>query len=204
MFRPFKNTTTAHAHAKPFAAALSQRSTEVGKGKAKAKRAPLHCSPAAPPATPLPKPPAPSSLSPPSSRRGAPGTLRVHPCLGCVRSALAGRSSGECFDQSGGGSRCFQCASGHSCIPASALAAPIAAKFLALLQGSAPELQLRKLRIALHVVLESSAKELGSSEEEEKEGQVEEEDASKLPQGLLERCERIKELLGELVDLIVV
>ncbi|KAF1945178.1 hypothetical protein EJ02DRAFT_451744, partial [Clathrospora elynae] len=122
--------------------------------------------PADPPATPSPEPPARSSLSPPSSRRGAPGALRVHPCLGCVRSALAGRSSGECFDQSGGGSRCFRCASGHSCVPASALAAPIAAKFLAALQGGAPESQLRKLRIALRVVLEASAEELGSGEEE--------------------------------------
>ncbi|KAF1938979.1 hypothetical protein EJ02DRAFT_457406, partial [Clathrospora elynae] len=201
----FKNTTAAHARPKPFAAALSRRSTGVGKGKAKAKRAPLRCLPAAPPATPLPEPPARSSLLLPLSCRGAPGALRVHPCLGCVRSALAGRSSGECFNQSGGGSWCFRCASGHLCVPASALAAPIAAKFLAALQGGAPESQLRKLRIALRVVLEASAKELGSGkEEEEEEERVEEEDVSELPQGLLERREHIKELLGELVDLIVV
>ncbi|KAF1939270.1 hypothetical protein EJ02DRAFT_457123 [Clathrospora elynae] len=196
MFRPFKNTTAAHTRPKPFAAALSRRSTGVGKGKAKAKRAPLRLSPAAPPATPSPKPPACLSLLP-------------------LSSALAGRSSGECFDQSGGGSRCFRCASGHS----SALAAPIAAKFLAALQGGAPESQLRKLRIALRVVLKASAEELGSSEEEgedeeveeeqveeeeEEEERVEEEDASELPQGLLERRKRIKELLGELVDLIVI
>ncbi|KAF1936453.1 hypothetical protein EJ02DRAFT_459506 [Clathrospora elynae] len=98
-------------------------------------------------------------------------------------------------------------------LSSSVLAAPIAAKFLAALQGSAPKSQLRKLRIALRVVLKASAKELGSGEEEgeedeeveeEEEERVEEEDASKLPQGLLERRERIKELLGELVDLIVV
>ncbi|KAF1938448.1 hypothetical protein EJ02DRAFT_22585 [Clathrospora elynae] len=66
---------------------------------------------------PKPKPAALLPPPPPLSCRGAPGALRVHPCLGCVRSALAGRSSGECFDQSGGGSRCFRCASGHSCVP---------------------------------------------------------------------------------------
>ncbi|KAF1934480.1 hypothetical protein EJ02DRAFT_439810 [Clathrospora elynae] len=101
MFRPFKNTTAAHARPKPFATALSQRSTGVGKGKAKAKRAPLRRSPAAPPATPKPEPPARSSLLPPSSRRGAPGALRVHPCLGRV--VVPGASGAPL------GTRAFQC-----------------------------------------------------------------------------------------------
>ncbi|KAF1945181.1 hypothetical protein EJ02DRAFT_59430 [Clathrospora elynae] len=211
MLRPFKSKAISRARAKQFADALTLRRTARRKGKAK-KRAPLRHSPPAPPATPLPNPPTmplpdppgPSSppLPPSSSCRGVPGALQVHPCLGCVRSALAGRSYGECFDQLGGGSRCFRCASGHSCVPVSAPAAPIAAKFLAALQGGVSESQLKKLRTALRVVLDSFAEELGSGEEKEEE--VEEiEDSPKLPQGLPERRERIKELLGELVDLIV-
>ncbi|KAF1942654.1 hypothetical protein EJ02DRAFT_511604 [Clathrospora elynae] len=103
MFGTYKRKSAAHARVKAFAATLPPKRTVVRKGKGKKRALLRHLPPpAAPPAAPLPEPPARSSLSPPSSRRGAPGALRVHPCLGCVRSALAGRSSGECFDQSGG------------------------------------------------------------------------------------------------------
>ena len=46
------------------------------------------------------------------------------PCVACVRSAIAGRSSGECFDNKSDGNRCFRCSSGHTCraLPAAAVA----------------------------------------------------------------------------------
>ncbi|KAI2463088.1 hypothetical protein F4781DRAFT_146192 [Annulohypoxylon bovei var. microspora] len=52
-----------------------------------------------------------------SSRRDRPARAerRDEPCLGCTNSALAGRSTGECFNTVGNGSRCWRCASGHSC-----------------------------------------------------------------------------------------
>ncbi|AEO53841.1 hypothetical protein MYCTH_91334 [Thermothelomyces thermophilus ATCC 42464] len=42
--------------------------------------------------------------------------VRDVPCLMCVKSALAGRSSGECRNHSGPGKRCYHCAKGsHKC-----------------------------------------------------------------------------------------
>ena len=40
-----------------------------------------------------------------------------------MRSAIARRSTGECFDNKSGGDRCFRCSSGHVCqaLPASAV-----------------------------------------------------------------------------------
>ena len=49
-------------------------------------------------------------------RPASSGQLRQVPCLGCVRSALRGRSDGLCYDTVGGGTRCWRCASGHSCV----------------------------------------------------------------------------------------
>ncbi|KAF2475028.1 uncharacterized protein BDR25DRAFT_113610 [Lindgomyces ingoldianus] len=66
------------------------------------------------PSTPRRRPlPGPAS----TPRRPPPGALRVQSCLGCIKSALAGRSSGECHDSATGGSRCWRCSSGHSCLP---------------------------------------------------------------------------------------
>lgn len=43
------------------------------------------------------------------------GPLRAVPCLGCVRSALAGASFGDCHDQGGRTRRCERCANGGTC-----------------------------------------------------------------------------------------
>lgn len=78
------------------------------------------------------------------------------------------------------------------CFCSPALAAPAAAKFVAALRREAPEKELKKLRTTLRVLL---------AEAEEKEEVVVE--ARELPLGLLARRQRVKELLGELVDLIM-
>ncbi|OAF55178.1 hypothetical protein VC83_08404 [Pseudogymnoascus destructans] len=66
--------------------------------------------------------------------RGPVGARRAVACLGCVRSAVAGKSLGDCHDQPGaipGVGRCWRCASGHSCMPVPAAVAPSAAALLA-------------------------------------------------------------------------
>ncbi|KAI1435256.1 hypothetical protein GGR50DRAFT_331303 [Xylaria sp. CBS 124048] len=51
-------------------------------------------------------------------RRPARGALREEPCMACLKSAIAGRSSGECHDAvSNSGYRCWRCASGGRCQP---------------------------------------------------------------------------------------
>ncbi|KAF2469087.1 uncharacterized protein BDR25DRAFT_51002 [Lindgomyces ingoldianus] len=82
------------------------------RGRVASKPAPTPRQPAPP--TPRRRPlPAPAS----TPRRPPPGALRAQSCLGCIKSALAGRSSGECHDSATGGSRCWRCSSGHSCLP---------------------------------------------------------------------------------------
>jgi hypothetical protein len=63
------------------------------------------------------------------------GPLRDTPCLGCVRSALAGRSNGACYDNKAGGRRCYRCSSGHNCRPVPPAAAPVCSKFIDELQS---------------------------------------------------------------------
>jgi hypothetical protein len=59
------------------------------------------------------------------------GALRNNTCLGCLKSALAGRSKGECYENTTQpGRRCYRCVSGHSCLPIPQYAALTAAKFL--------------------------------------------------------------------------
>jgi hypothetical protein len=67
----------------------------------------------APPRAGSPEP----EVGAPPSRRGSKGARRAQPCVGCVKSVLANRGDGECYDQSGGGKRCWLCASGHKCTP---------------------------------------------------------------------------------------
>ncbi|KAF2463948.1 uncharacterized protein BDR25DRAFT_382968 [Lindgomyces ingoldianus] len=82
------------------------------------------------PTTPRRRPlPGPAS----TPRRPPPGALRVQSCLGCIKSALAGRSSGECHDSATGGSRCWRCSSGHSCLPLPPVAVVYARRLVAAL-----------------------------------------------------------------------
>lgn len=43
-------------------------------------------------------------------------TRRDIACLGCVKSALKGRSAGDCWNHSGKGERCLRCDDGHVCL----------------------------------------------------------------------------------------
>ncbi|TLD07999.1 hypothetical protein PspLS_12157 [Pyricularia sp. CBS 133598] len=75
-----------------------------------------------------------ASASAPRSRPAA-GAVRPRSCLGCLRSALAGKQgSGDlavCRETSPPSGRCYKCASGHSCEEIPALARPPASRFLA-------------------------------------------------------------------------
>ncbi len=42
--------------------------------------------------------------------------VRPVPCLGCVRSAVSGRSLGDCVEIGGRSRRCQRCRNGHSCV----------------------------------------------------------------------------------------
>ncbi|KAI6550112.1 hypothetical protein MCOR04_011323 [Pyricularia oryzae] len=103
--------------------------------------------------TPLPDKGKPRSASGPASRvdktkgkkrasvaaaprpRPAAGVVRPRSCLGCLRSALAGKQgSGDlavCRETSPPSGRCYKCASGHSCEEIPAPARPPAVRFLA-------------------------------------------------------------------------
>ena len=63
--------------------------------------------------------------APATPSRPAQGALRADPCLGCLRSALAGRSNGQCHNATTG-SRCWKCASGHVYAPVPVSVLPIA------------------------------------------------------------------------------
>ncbi|KAI6418202.1 hypothetical protein MCOR21_010927 [Pyricularia oryzae] len=67
--------------------------------------------------------------------RPAAGVVRPRSCLGCLRSALAGKQgSGDlavCRETSPPFGRCYKCASGHSCEEIPAPARPPAVRFLA-------------------------------------------------------------------------
>lgn len=71
------------------------------------------------------------------------GTKRAVPCLGCVKSALAGLSLGECHNVAGSSARrCLRCSAGGSCEPLPELAVRSALAFLAVLETN-PSYQVR-------------------------------------------------------------
>ncbi|RYP20483.1 hypothetical protein DL767_009437 [Monosporascus sp. MG133] len=112
-----------------------------------------------PDVSPAPAPPA-APAARPARVRPARGARRAVPCLGCLRSALAGRSSGECYDAAVG-SRCWRCASGHTCTQVPAVARAAAVRFVEALENNAPRREVDRLRTAVRVLLE------GGKEEEE-------------------------------------
>lgn len=59
--------------------------------------------------------------------------------MGCLRSALSGRSEGTCFDLAGAGraKRCYKCSSGHTCSPVPAPAQRAARELVAALEAKA-------------------------------------------------------------------
>jgi hypothetical protein len=60
----------------------------------------------------------------------AQGTCQAVPCAGCVRSAIAGRSTSKCFNNKSGEDRCFRCASRHTCQALPSAAAFACIKFV--------------------------------------------------------------------------
>ncbi|CRK16789.1 hypothetical protein BN1708_011841 [Verticillium longisporum] len=86
-----------------------------------------------------PKRKTPAPVAPPAKRAAKPrvrGNIRKVPCLGCLKSCLAGKqtetgANGACYDLEPKGSRCYKCASGHSCKPIPVGAFKPAMKFLA-------------------------------------------------------------------------
>ncbi|KAH8598600.1 hypothetical protein B0O99DRAFT_738803 [Bisporella sp. PMI_857] len=86
---------------------------------------------------------------------------RVDPCLGCVRSALAGKSTGACYNRAGkAGGRCVRCSAGHSCVAAPAALLPVARRLSAALEATpVVKSRVNKLRGALRVLIEVEEEE---------------------------------------------
>jgi hypothetical protein len=64
------------------------------------------------------------------------GAHREEPCLGCLKSALAGKSNGDCFENIKNNkitARCYKCASGHTCLPIPRSVLPAAKECLVLI-----------------------------------------------------------------------
>lgn len=65
------------------------------------------------------------------------GPLRPVPCLGCVRSALAGMSLGDCYSTPGSARRCVRCGQGGTCKPLPDLAVRASLTLVGALAASA-------------------------------------------------------------------
>ena len=89
----------------------------------------------------LAAPDSPAPAGPVRSRRPTPcpaqGRERGKLCLRCVRSALAKRSNGVCYNTVTGGSRCWRCVGGHQCLPCPPGVMPLALRLTeALVSGA--------------------------------------------------------------------
>ncbi|KAL7624409.1 hypothetical protein AAE478_005973 [Parahypoxylon ruwenzoriense] len=155
-----------------------------------------------------PSPIMPETRSSGTSRRARPDPagLRDTPCMGCLRSALAGRSTGQCYDTVGNGSRCWRCASGHSCLPVPEGVTSMARNFVSA-RVSGDQQAIRKYAPLVRALLEDHGKKNGDSKEEEDESKSDVHDFNDTPRaghhGLSpsERRRRIKEIISELSDL---
>lgn len=112
----------------------------------------------------------------------------------------------ECYDSTQG-VRCWLCSAGRSCLALPASVVVPGKRLRDALRDGASASQLKSRRAAVREALAAHeagevAEELGEEEEEEEE-EVEGETADQLPQELLARRQQVKELLGELVDLLV-
>ncbi|KAH6674648.1 hypothetical protein B0J14DRAFT_653945 [Halenospora varia] len=171
--------------------------TSAARAARVARQAPQPSPP--PPAPAPPTPPAPAPPAPPRTPRGERGARRDVPCLGCVRSLLAGRSDGSCYDSTRGG-RCFRCSSGHTCASLPAGTLPVVRLLFKAQENAAPASRMRALRAAVRVCLEAH---LGAEEEQEEEAEEEEEEQEEEEDELVARRARIVRLLTELVGLLV-
>ncbi|RYP41465.1 hypothetical protein DL768_010491 [Monosporascus sp. mg162] len=110
-------------------------------------------------------------------QRPAQGARRAEPCLGYLRSALAGCSNGVCFDAAVG-SRCWRYAFGHTCTPVYILflfplelfplltadrspanVRPLAVRLVKALKNEAPRRDIDRLRASIRVLLEGGGGE---------------------------------------------
>ncbi|KAI3326455.1 hypothetical protein HD806DRAFT_532087 [Xylariaceae sp. AK1471] len=139
-----------------FSAVSSDSSSEDSDGLLARPPAPALAPAPAPPEIP-PRARAPAAATTPRTRP-APAAVRPVPCAGCLASALAGRSDGECRDAERG-SRCWRCASGHQCVPIPAHVLPFAQRFLVALQANPASAEVKNLRAATRVALEIPAAE---------------------------------------------
>jgi len=101
----------------------------------------------------------------PRARAGS----RETPCLGCVRSALKGMSTGECFDTAGRGARCLRCSHGHKCEPVPEHLQLLARRLVGALVNRASKGKISNLRSAMRVMLELEEEEEEEEEEEDEE-----------------------------------
>ncbi|KAK3901990.1 hypothetical protein C8A05DRAFT_34313 [Staphylotrichum tortipilum] len=121
-------------------AAFQKRATALHARKAAQKGAGSAPSPKLPP-------PAPPKKNPPRDKSDPPkkdekeeeeyevGAERAQACVGCLRSALRGKSPGRCHDAVTKGSRCARCARGKKCVPIPVVALTAANRFLVVRQG---------------------------------------------------------------------
>ncbi|RYP27091.1 hypothetical protein DL768_011338 [Monosporascus sp. mg162] len=102
------------------------------------------------------EPRAPETPARPPRSRSARGKCRAVPCLGCLRSALAGCSTGECFDAAVG-SRCWRCAFSFANVR------PFVVRLVKVFENEALRRDIDRLRASIRVLL----KEKGGGEEEQ-------------------------------------
>ncbi|KNG52809.1 hypothetical protein DDE82_009075 [Stemphylium lycopersici] len=130
--------------------------------------------------------------------RGPPGAKRDVSCLGCVRSGLAGSSNGVCQDRAPGvGGRCFRCTAGKKCEPLPYGAILSSNAFLAELQNPGPPpSRLGALRTTVRTLLD-----LPGIDDAPAPAPAPAAEAVMEGMSFEARRARVKELLGELVDI---
>jgi len=88
------------------------------------------------------------------ARSKARAGLRKTPCLGCVRSALKGMSTGQCWETAGHGARCFRCSQGHTCVAVPAHLSALARRLVGMLvDPSSSDTVKHNHRVAIRIML---------------------------------------------------
>jgi len=88
------------------------------------------------------------------ARSKARAGLRKTPCLGCVRSALKGMSTGQCWETAGRGARCFRCSQGHTCVAVPAHLSALARRLVGVLvDPSSSDTVKHNHRVAMRIML---------------------------------------------------
>jgi hypothetical protein len=86
----------------------------------------------------------------PRSRAGP----RETSCLRCIRSALKGRSTGQCWETAGRGTRCFLCSRGYKCEPVPASLSLLARRLVAVIcDPSSSKAVISNYRVTMKIML---------------------------------------------------